>query len=104
LKEQDWYQNDEEYSILFEMVYDKRSQRRIYIEDCVKDAKPSWGYIYLSNLIAHKYFNIVFTPNFDDLLNEACFLYADLRPIVCAHDSAVADVRLTSARPKIIKL
>ncbi len=104
LEEQDWYEDDEEYSILFEKVYDQPSQRRIYIEECVTEAKPSWGYIYLSNIIAHNYFNAVFTPNFDDLMNEACFLYADLRPIVCAHDSAVAEIRVTSARPKIIKL
>jgi len=104
LKDQDFYEDDEEYSILFEKLCDQRSQRRIYIEECVKDAKPSWGYIYLANIIAHNYLNIIFTPNFDDLLNEACCLYADLKPIVCAHDSAVADIRITSARPKIIKL
>jgi tetratricopeptide (TPR) repeat protein len=70
----------------------------------VKDAKPFWGYIYLASMIANNYFNVVFTPNFDDLLNEACCVYADLRPVVCAHDSAVADIRVTSARPKILKL
>lgn len=104
LEGQDWYEDDEEYSILFEKICDQRSQRRIYIEECVKDAKPSWGYIYLANIIGHKYFNVIFTPNFDDLLNEACCIYAELRPMVCAHDSAVVDVRVTSARPKIIKL
>ena len=104
LQKQDWYEDDEEYSILFEQVYDQPSQRRIYIEECVKEAKPSWGYIYLSNIIARNYFNIIFTPNFDDLLNEACFIYGDLRPMVCAHDSAVAGIRVTSVRPKMIKL
>lgn len=104
LKDQDFYGDDEEYGILFEKLCDQRSQRRIYIEECVKDAKPSWGYIYLANIIAHNYFNVTFTPNFDDLLNEACCLYADLKPIACAHDSAVADIRITSTRPKIIKL
>jgi tetratricopeptide (TPR) repeat protein len=104
LKKQDWYEDEEEYSILFEKVCDQRSQRRTHIEECVKDAKPSWGYIYLANIIAHNYFNCIFTPNFDDILNDACFYYADLRPIVCAHDSAVSDIRVTSARPKIIKL
>jgi len=104
LKKQDWYEDEEEYQILFEKIYDQRSQRRVYIEECVKDAKPSWGCIYLANIIAHNYFNVIFTTNFDDLLNDSCFLYADLRPIVCAHDSAVADIRVTSARPKIIKL
>jgi tetratricopeptide (TPR) repeat protein len=104
IPEQDWYDDEEEYSILFEKIYDQRSQRRIYIEECVKDAKPSWGFIYLSNIIAKGYFNVIFTPNFDDLVNEACFVYANCRPIVCAHDSAVADIRVTSAHPKIIKL
>ena len=92
LKKQVWNKDDEEYSVLFEKVCDQPAQRRIYIEECVKDAKPSWGYIYLANVIAFNYFNVIFTPNFDDLLNEACFLYTDLRPIVCAHDSAVADI------------
>ena len=104
LEEQDWYQDEEEYPILFEKVYDKRSQRRNYVEECIKGAKPSWGYVYLANMIARGYFNVVFTTNFDDLLNEACFVYADTRPIVCAHDSAVIDIRVTSTRPKIVKL
>ena len=104
LNKQDWYRDEEEYCMLFEKVYDEPSQRRIYIEECVKDAKLCWGYIYLANCISHNYFNAIFTPNFDDLLNEACFLYADVKPIVCAHDSAVIDIRVTPSRPKIIKL
>lgn len=104
LKDQDWYDDDEEYSILFEKVRDERAQRRIYIEEWVKDAKPSWGYIYLANIIGAGYFNVVFTTNFDDLLNEAFYVYTNEKPIVCAHDSAVSDIRVTSARPKIIKL
>jgi len=104
LQKQSWYNDDEEYGILFEKVCDQPSQRRTYIEECIKFAKPSWGYIYLANLILHNYFNVVFTPNFDDLLNESCLFYADCKPIVCAHDSAVAGIRVTSDRPKIIKL
>lgn len=104
LSKQEWFNSDKEYSILFEKVCDTPAQRRTCIENCVKDAKPSWGYIYLANLIANNFFNVIFSTNFDDLLNEACFLYADLKPMMCAHDSAVANVRLTSARPKIIKL
>ena len=48
---------------------------------------------------------MVFTTNFDDLINEACFLYSDgVRPIVCAHDSAISSIRVSPTRPKIIKL
>lgn len=104
LEKQDWFNDDDEYSILFEKVYDQPAQRRNYIEECVKDAKPSWGYIYLSNIIVNNFFNVVFTPNFDDLINEACCSSTDSRPIVCAHDSAVSIIRVTSTRPKVIKL
>lgn len=105
LIKQNWYQTPDEYSVLFEKLYDQPSQRREYIESCIKDSSPSWGYIYLVNLIRNKIFNTVFTTNFDDLLNEACYLFSsEVRPIVCAHDSSISSVRITSQRPKIIKL
>lgn len=105
IKKQDWYGSDDEYAFLFESLYDQPAQRRAYIEERLKNAHPSWGYVYLANLLKANIFNVVFTTNFDDLLNEACFLYLDgLRPIVCAHDSAVSGIRVTPARPKIIKL
>lgn len=104
LKKQEWYDTDDEYAALFELSYDQRPLRRAYIEECLRDAHPGWGYAYLTNLLKHNMFNVVFTTNFDDLINEACFLYSDVRPLVCAHDSAVSGIRITSARPKIIKL
>ena len=105
LTAQDWYQHEDEYSMLFEMVYDQPAQRRVFIEERVKDAHPTWGYAYLTNLLAHRYFDVAFTTNFDDLVNEACYLYSEnLRPIVAAHDSAIQGIRVTSGRPKIIKL
>ena len=57
------------------------------------------------NLLRNEVFNTVFTTNFDDLLNESCYNFSsDVRPIVCAHDSSVKNIRITSKRPKIIKL
>ncbi|MCG9552664.1 SIR2 family protein [Vibrio sp. Isolate32] len=105
LEDQYWYGKHQEYSVLFEKLYDQPSQRREFIETCIDNAKPSWGYIYLVNLLKNKHFNTIFTTNFDDLVNEACYTFSDsLRPIVCAHDSSINSVRLTSERPKIIKL
>jgi NAD-dependent SIR2 family protein deacetylase len=105
LKSQHWYLKDNEYSELFESLYDQPSQRREFIETCIESASPSWGYIYLVNLLRNKNFNTIFTTNFDDLLNESCYSFSkDLRPIVSAHDSSIKNVRLTSHRPKIIKL
>ena len=105
LHKQLWYNHEDEYAILFETIYDQPSQRRVYIEECVKSAHPSWGYVYLTNLLSNRFFDVVFTTNFDDLINEACYLYSDgLRPIVAAHDSAIQGIRVTSGRPKIVKL
>ena len=105
VKKQYWYERPEEYAALFEQLYDQPSQRREYIESCLAKASPSWGYIYLMNLLRERIFNTVFTTNFDDLLNESCYNFSsDVRPIVCAHDSSVKTIRITTKRPKIIKL
>ncbi len=105
LESQPWYNKTAEYSELFEALYDQPTQRREYIENCIIDAKPSWGYVYLANLLQKKHFNTIFTTNFDDLINESCYAFSNkLRPVVCAHDSSIKNIRLTSNRPKIIKL
>ncbi|MQY58157.1 MAG: hypothetical protein GH144_00920 [Clostridia bacterium] len=105
LSKQSWYNTDKEYGYLFGYLYDEQSQRRDYIETILKNASPSLGYVYLASLLENQIFNAVFTTNFDDLINEACYLYTDIvRPIVYAHDSEILNVRLTRARPQIIKL
>ena len=43
LKGQYWYGDEDEYAILFETMYDEPVQRRNFIEDCLKDARPNWG-------------------------------------------------------------
>lgn len=100
----DWYDPQREYSSLFERKYDLQRQRRMFVENEVKSAIPSIGYAYLTALVAQEYFNTIFTTNFDDLVNEAFFLYGKQRPIVCAHDSSINSVTITSKRPKVIKL
>lgn len=99
-----WYDPQREYSTLFEKKYDLQRQRRMFVENEVKNATPSIGYAYLTALIDQDYFNTTFTTNFDDLLNEAFFLYSRQRPITCAHDSSINSVTVTSKRPKVIKL
>ncbi len=100
----DWYEASNPYSCLFEKRYDLQRQRRIFVEKEVSGKTPSIGYAYLVKLIENNYFNTVFTTNFDDLLNEAFNRFSLLHPIVCAHDSSIAGVSVTSKSPKIIKL
>lgn len=99
-----WYDPRNEYSCLFEKRYDLPQHRRMFIEKEVDGKKPSIGYEYLSKLIGNSYFRTIFTTNFDDLLNQSFYSYLKERPIVCAHDSSINSVTITSKRPKIIKL
>lgn len=100
----EWYDSRNPYSSLFQKKYDLPRQRRIFVEKQVAKKDPSIGYAYLVKLIEERYFNTVFTTNFDDLLNEAFYRFSPERPIVCAHDSSISSITITSTRPKIIKL
>lgn len=99
-----WYDTRNEYASLFEQKFDLPRQRRMFIEQEVSDKHPSIGYAYLIKLIKKNFFNTIFTTNYDDLLNEAFYTFSNERPIVCAHDSAINSITVTSKRPKIIKL
>ncbi|MEO6280783.1 MAG: SIR2 family protein [Roseateles sp.] len=99
-----WYDPAHEYSSLFERRFDLQRQRRVFVESEVAGKTPSIGYAYLTSLIEQGHFNTVFTTNFDDLINEAFYLFSNDRPIVCAHDSSINSVTVTSKRPKVIKL
>lgn len=99
-----WFDVNKEYSSLFERRFDLQRQRRVFVEREVSGKSPSIGYVYLTSLVEQGYFNTIFTTNFDDLVNEAFYLYSNQRPIVCAHDSSINSVTITSKRPKVIKL
>ena len=103
-RQSSWYNKDNAYSSLFEKTYEFASQRRRFVEKEVDKTLPAIGYSYLTSLVSKKYFNTVFTTNFDDLINEAFYQFSDDRPILCAHDSSVKSISITSKRPKIIKL
>lgn len=99
-----WYSPQREYASLFEKKFDLPRQRRMFVENEVSHKQPSIGYAHLIRLIEANFFNTVFTTNFDDLLDEGFHQFTDLRPIVCAHDSSISSITVTSKRPKIIKL
>lgn len=65
---------------------------------------PLIGYAYLVDLVNKGHLYAFFTTNFDDLLQEAFYQFSGKRPIMCAHESSVQSISITSTRPKIIKL
>jgi len=102
--ELNWYSEKTEYSSLFEHKFSLPKQRMDFIEKQVSGKMPSIGYPYLVKLSEKSYCDVVFTTNFDDLLNESFYQFSSERPIVCAHDSSVAGISVATRRPKVIKL
>jgi NAD-dependent SIR2 family protein deacetylase len=100
----DWYDEKREYSSLIERVYSLPANRRKFIETEVADKIPSIGYAYLVRIAEAGLLRTLFTTNFDDLLNEAFYQFSSERALVCAHDSSVDSISITSSRTKIIKL
>lgn len=78
-KHSSWYNPDNPYSSLFEKKFDLPTQRRRFVEQEVDQKFPSIGYAYLASLVDKNYFNTVFTTNFDDLINEAFYLFSNTR-------------------------
>lgn len=103
-RKQEWFEKPTEYSDLFEALYPDERTRQKYIESKIQDGFPGWGYLYLGNIIRAGRFNLVFTTNFDDLVNEALTGYYSYNAVVCAADSEVATINLSTARAKVIKL
>lgn len=101
-----WYKVENEYSSLFGKLYDLPFQRKNFIEkEVAKAEEPSIGYRYLNLLASEGIIDTFFTTNFDDLLEKSIYSFKEMkRPIVCAHDSSVANISITSQRTKIIKL
>jgi len=96
--------NPSDYSILMEYFRPTPALRQAFIEEAVNGKYPGFGYLYLSMLIDAGYFNVLFTTNFDNLVNDALYRFVDSRPLVCSFDSNVSSIRIASKRPKIIKL
>jgi NAD-dependent SIR2 family protein deacetylase len=100
----EWYDAAREYSSLIERLYPLAPNRRKFIEIEVAGKIPSIGYAYLVRLAENNVVRTIFTTNFDDLLNEAFYQLSSERALVCAHDSSVNTISITSGRTKIIKL
>lgn len=58
-----------------------------YLENLMEHIRPSFGYYPLSLLLTDKGgSNLVITTNFDTLVEDSLFLYADKKPLVINHE------------------
>jgi hypothetical protein len=62
----------DEYAVIFEAAWPNEGDRRTYIESKTRGAKPAFGHIALATLLKAGHTRMVWTTNFDDLVDDAC--------------------------------
>lgn len=63
--------SEEEYAYYFEATYPSAQDRRRYIDDMMRGAKPGYGHIALAHLLKLDLARIVWTTNFDRVVEDA---------------------------------
>lgn len=104
-----WFDPIKQYQTLFEHLFPMKELRRKFVEKEIerKEVLPGIGYAIMVKLARLYYADAFFTTNFDDLINEAFYIYGGfsfLRPVVCSHESSIDSISIYTTRPKVIKL
>lgn len=93
--------------VLRALFYTAQEQER-ELERINASAEPGFGYATLAQLVTHprwgERFNTLITTNFDDLVAEALYIYSQRRPQVLTHESFDRRIRISDARPTIVKI
>jgi hypothetical protein len=81
-------------------------ERQREIEELCERCDPGFGYATLAQMMTIEggRFNIVLTTNFDDLIQDALYVYTKARPLVIQHESLAGYIRPTRTRPLVVKL
>lgn len=94
------------YGPLIDALFFSPEQRQREIELLCDGKFPGFGYAVLAGLVSQPEgrFNVVLTTNFDDLVADALYLFADKRPLVIPHEALASYIRPTRTRPLVVKV
>ncbi len=94
------------YGAVIERVFPFPGGRQREIERLCDGKFPGFGYAVLAKQVSLDggVFNVILTTNFDDLMADALYLFADTRPLVIHHESLAGYIRPTRTRPIVVKL
>ena len=85
--------------------YPSRRNGYRYLEREMEECEPSIGYHTLSLMLAEtSQNNLVITTNFDNLVEDALFLYTDKKPLVVSHESLACYIESDIQRPIVAKV
>lgn len=74
------------------------------LANAMKDAKPSYGYIILSQILTKSSGHCIVTTNFDSLIEASIFQFTNKAPLVCGHESLSTYARPNQTHPLIVKI
>ena len=94
------------YRAVIEQCFRNPRVRQAQIERICEGASPGFGYSVVAQLCAQHNtpFSAVLTTNFDDLIADAMFLYAESRPLIIHHAALAESIRPTRSRPMVVKV
>ena len=85
--------------------YPSRRNGYRYLESLMEDKEPSIGYHTLARILTDGCRNnLVITTNFDNLVEDALFLYTDKKPLVVSHESLACYIESDIQRPIVAKV
>lgn len=96
------------YGYWFERLHPTPGERRQRIQELVEDADTTPAHVILASLMSdggdRNYVPVTLTPNFDDLLFDAFYLFLEDRPQLINHRAVAPEFKLTRNDPAIVKL
>ena len=92
------------YSHYFKECYPDSLVRKEFLSDLVRDKKPSIGFLCLSALVERQKFNVVWTTNFDDLIENAITALNYKSCQIVSPDNASSVQQFNSDIPTVVKL
>ena len=92
----------ERYATLFETAYTQPEDRQEFLHDLIHRAPVSAANFRLAHLLGElQLTNLIFTPNFDEMLTRACRLLG-YDVVVCDHPKTTRRIRLGADLPQIV--
>ena len=94
------------YEAVIEQCFPNSKVRQAEIERICEVASPGFGYSVVAQLCAQHNtpFSVVLTTNFDDLVADAMFLYAESRPLIIHHAALAEYIRPTRSHSMVVKV
>lgn len=95
----------ENYFGIYELrYYPDYQEGYAYFERELEKGVPSLGHHALAKILAGKTHNLAITTNFDSLIEDALFIYANEHPLLVGHESLAGFINLNVDRPIVAKI